>query len=87
MTNLLDLFSDNDTRRVFEKIADKRTTDFREISQELNLPDEAAGQILDRLERDGLLRRVRAPLPVLDGFTLSAKGMAAQRQMKALARG
>jgi len=88
MVDLLELLSDNDARRVFEKIADKKRTVFGEISKEFHLTDEAAGQILDRLETGGLVQRVKSPLedPILDTFFLSTKGMEAYRKIKALAR-
>ena len=89
MADVFELFSDADTRRVFEKIAEKKRTDFREIGKELALSDDAEAAILDRLENGGLVQRVRSPLspvPVFDTFFLSVKGMETHRKMRAFAR-
>jgi DNA-binding MarR family transcriptional regulator len=84
MADLFEMFSDDNTRRVFETIADRKRADLRDLRVDLKLPEETAAEILSRLTDGGLVERIEGPLPDFNTYFLSAKGLAARRQTKAL---
>jgi DNA-binding IclR family transcriptional regulator len=83
MGTMFELFSDDDTRSLFETLASRKRSDLRGIREGLQLSEDKATEILERLVKTGLLEQVDGPVPDFNTYFLSAKGLAASRQLSA----
>jgi predicted transcriptional regulator len=83
MATIFDVFSDEDTRSIFESLIKTKRSDLRTIRESLNMPEDNAKTALQRLGNAGLVEKVEGPLSDFDVYFLSAKGLAASRQLNA----
>ena len=86
MPSLFDLFSDEATLAIFQMVVDRKRIDLRSIRESLNVPEEKAIEVLNGLEKEGLVERVGYPVPDFSVYFASAKGLAASRQLNASRR-
>jgi DNA-binding IclR family transcriptional regulator len=83
MAVIFDLFSDEDTLSVFETLTIRKRADLRAIRESLKMPEDKAIGALTRLANAGLVEQVAGPVQDFNTYFLSAKGLAASRQLKA----
>jgi DNA-binding MarR family transcriptional regulator len=83
MPNIFDVFADEDTRSIFESLIKTKRADLRTIRGSLSMSEDKATAALERLGNAGLVEKVDGPFPDFDVYFLSAKGLAASRQLNA----
>jgi len=81
---MLELFSDDDTRMIFDSLTSRKRADLRGLRESLNIPEEKASSALEKLVSAGLVEQVNGPVPDFNTYYLTAKGLAASRQLRAV---